>query len=94
MTNDKFCLAKFVAKPTFFAVIPIVQEIGKYAVVAGIVLVAVGVLLWKFPTWFGWLGHLPGDISIEKGNFRFYFPLATCILISIVLTIVGWILRR
>jgi Protein of unknown function (DUF2905) len=71
-----------------------VQEIGKFAVVAGIVLVAVGLLLWKFPTWFSWLGHLPGDISIEKGNFRFYFPLATCVLISIVLTLVGWILRR
>jgi hypothetical protein len=72
----------------------VVQEIGKFAVVAGIVLVAVGLLLWKFPTWFAWLGHLPGDISIEKGNFRFYFPLATCILISIVLTLVGWIFRR
>jgi hypothetical protein len=71
-----------------------VQEIGKFAVVAGIVLVAVGLLFWKYPTWFSWLGHLPGDISIEKGNFRFYFPLATCVLISIVLTLVGWILRR
>jgi hypothetical protein len=71
-----------------------VQEIGRYAVIAGLVLVVAGALLWRFPAWFGWLGHLPGDISIEKGNFRFYFPLVTCILISIVLTIVGWILRR
>jgi hypothetical protein len=72
----------------------VVQEIGKVAVVAGIVLVVLGILLWKFPMWFGWFGHLPGDISVEKGNFKFYFPLATCILISVVLTIVTWILRR
>jgi Protein of unknown function (DUF2905) len=71
-----------------------VQEIGKYAVIAGIILVVVGVLLWRFSTWFGWLGHLPGDISVEKGNFKLYFPLVTCILISILLTIVSWIFRR
>jgi hypothetical protein len=72
----------------------VVQEIGKIAVMIGVVLVVVGVLLWKFPMWFGWLGHLPGDISIKKGSFGFYFPIVTCILISLVLTLVSWILRR
>jgi uncharacterized protein involved in cysteine biosynthesis len=75
-------------------IIPVVQEIGKLAVIVGVILVVLGILFWRFPMWFGWLGHLPGDISIRKGNFGFYFPLATCILISILLTIVTWILRR
>jgi hypothetical protein len=91
--GESFCHLSFVICH-LSSVIQAVQEIGKFAVIAGIVLVAVGVLLWKFPAWFGWLGHLPGDIAIGKGNFRFYFPIATCILISIVLTIVSWVLRR
>jgi hypothetical protein len=70
------------------------EEIGRFAIIVGVVLVIVGGLLWKFPMWFGWLGHLPGDISIKKGNFGFYFPVVTCILLSIVLTIVAWIFRR
>jgi len=48
----------------------------------------------NFQPGLGWLGHLPGDISIEKGNFRFYFPLATLRSHQHVLTLGGWILRR
>ncbi len=62
------------------------QNIGKFLIVAGIVLVAVGVLFavsGRIP----WLGRLPGDILIRKKNFTFYFPLATSILISILLTV-------
>jgi len=40
------------------------------------------------------IGRLPGDIRVERGNFRFYFPLATSILLSIILTLVLWIFRR
>jgi len=52
------------------------------------------VLLWKFPGWFGWMGRLPGDISVQKGNFSFYFPIVTCIVISVVLTLLSWLFRR
>ena len=41
-----------------------------------------------------WLGHLPGDISYKRGNFSFYFPLGTCILISVVLTLIMYLFRR
>jgi hypothetical protein len=71
-----------------------VQEIGKLVAIVGIILALIGLLLWRFPTWFGWIGHLPGDISVEKGNFRFYFPLVTCILVSVVITLLSWIFRR
>jgi Protein of unknown function (DUF2905) len=71
-----------------------VQEIGKLVVMIGVLLVVVGVILWRFPSLFGWVGRLPGDISVQKGNFSFYFPVVTCILVSIVVTIVSWLFRR
>jgi sensor domain CHASE-containing protein len=70
------------------------QEIGKFVFLIGIVLMIVGVLAWRFPNLFQWVGKLPGDVSIRKGSFSFYFPIVTCILVSIVLTIVSWLFRR
>ncbi|MBI4715754.1 MAG: DUF2905 domain-containing protein [Nitrospirae bacterium] len=64
-------------------------DLGKFLILMGILIVAVGVLfLWlaKVPG----IGRLPGDILIEKKNFTFYFPLTTSILISIILTLLLW----
>jgi hypothetical protein len=72
----------------------LMQELGKIVMIIGIVLAISGVLLWKFPGWFGWMGRLPGDISVQKGNFSFYFPIVTCIVISVVLTLLSWLFRR
>ena len=69
------------------------QEIGKLLVGLGIVLAIVGFLLWKLSGRIP-LGRLPGDIFVQKQNMSFYFPLTTCILISVVLTLVMWFLRR
>lgn len=66
---------------------------GWALVVVGGLIVAAG-LLWLVAPSVPWLGRLPGDIVIERENFRFYFPLATCILLSLVLTAVMWIMRR
>ncbi|MGC2304856.1 MAG: DUF2905 domain-containing protein, partial [Candidatus Binatus sp.] len=60
--------------------------IGKSLVFAGIAIVVLGLLLWGFSS-VPLIGKLPGDIYIRRGNFTFYFPLATCILISIIATI-------
>ena len=68
------------------------MDIRRILIVAGIVLVVVG-LLWPLLTRLG-LGRLPGDIVIERGNFRFYFPLVTSILVSIALTALFWLFRR
>ena len=70
------------------------MPLGRLLIVAGIVLVAAGVaitLLGRLPFR---LGHLPGDIEIHGKNSTFYFPLVTCILISVVLSLVMWLLRR
>ena len=68
-------------------------QFGKLLVVAGLALAAVGALLWSgFGR--GWLGRLPGDIHVEKGNFSFHFPLVTCLLLSAVLSLVLWFFRR
>ena len=70
------------------------QEAGKFVFIIGLALVVVGAILWRFSGSFGWLGKLPGDISVQKGNFSFYFPVVTCILISIILTLLSWLFRR
>jgi hypothetical protein len=57
------------------------------------VLTVIGAVLWKTGG-LGGLGRLPGDIVIEKGNSSFYFPIVTCILISLVLTLLAWLFRR
>jgi hypothetical protein len=61
----------------------ILLGLGLVMVLLGVILLLVGSLSGKVP----WIGRLPGDIYIERGNFRFYFPLATSILVSIVLTL-------
>jgi hypothetical protein len=62
------------------------QEIGRMIVVIGVLLVVVGVLL-IFSDKIPWIGRLPGDIVVRRKNFTFYFPIATCILLSILVTI-------
>ncbi len=69
------------------------QDFGKVLVYIGILLVVVG-LVWQVGGKFLSLGRLPGDIVIEKENFKFYFPVATSIIISVVLSIILWIFRR
>jgi len=69
------------------------HEMGKLLVVVGLVLVAVGVLLWS-GLGRGWLGRLPGDVHYARGNFSFYFPVVTCLLLSVVLTLLLWLFRR
>ena len=64
----------------------------RWLVAIGLVLVFVG-LLWPLLSKIG-LGRLPGDIVIERGNVRFYFPIATCLIISIVLSFFLWLLNR
>jgi len=63
---------------------------GRLLIIAGVVLIVIGVAV----TWGVPLGRLPGDISIRRGNVGFYFPLATSIIISLLLTLLMALLRR
>ena len=65
---------------------------SRFLITLGVVLVAAG-LIWPFLDKAG-IGRLPGDFLIERGSFRFYFPLGTSILISLVLTVAHWFLNR
>jgi hypothetical protein len=67
--------------------------IGKSLVFAGIAIAVVGLALWGFSS-VPYVGKLPGDIYVRRGNFTFYFPIATSILISIIATIVFSLMRR
>lgn len=67
---------------------------GKYIVIIGIVIVVIGLLVWKFGNIFSWFGNLPGDIKIENENSRFYFPIMSGIIISIVLSLILWLIRK
>lgn len=69
------------------------QNIGKFFIITGIIIVVIGALF-LLSGRISWLGRLPGDIFIQKRNFTFYFPLATSILISIILTFIFWLLGR
>ena len=68
-------------------------EIGRTLIFLGIVIIALGVLFifgGKIP----WLGHLPGDLHLHRGRFSFYFPMTTCIVISVLISLVLYLFRR
>ncbi|MEJ2671091.1 MAG: DUF2905 domain-containing protein [Deltaproteobacteria bacterium] len=69
------------------------SELGRFLIIVGVILVIVGAVFLLAPK-IPWLGRLPGDISYKRGNFSFYFPLGTCILISIILTLILYLFRR
>jgi hypothetical protein len=72
---------------------PATINIGKILIVFGLLIVLAGVVLLlvgRVP----WLGRLPGDIHYQRGNFTFYFPLATSLLLSVVLTLILYFLGR
>jgi hypothetical protein len=69
------------------------SSLGKILIIIGVVIVIVGAVL-VFGAKIPWLGRLPGDFSYKGKNFTFYFPLGTSILISIVLTLILWLIGR
>jgi hypothetical protein len=65
---------------------------GWMLLILGLVIAVVG-LAWILVPSIPWLARLPGDIHIERQNFRFHFPLVTCLLLSLVLSLVVWLLQ-
>lgn len=69
-------------------------ETGKWIILAGLLIVLVGVVIYFFHDHLRWIGRLPGDIRVEKENFRFYFPITTMILLSILVTVLFNLFRK
>ena len=70
------------------------QNTGKYIIFFGVFIVLAGLLIYFFHDKLHWIGRLPGDIRIEKENFRFYFPITTMILFSLLLTLIINLFKR
>ena len=70
------------------------SDTGRYIIVAGIMIILLGVIIYFFHDKLNWIGRLPGDIRIEKENFKFYFPITTMIIFSLVITIIIQIIKR
>lgn len=64
------------------------SEAGKWMIVAGAFILLAGVAVYFFNDKLHWLGNLPGDLRIERENFRFYFPFTTMIIISLIINLV------
>ena len=64
------------------------SDTGKWIVLAGLGIVVIGTAVYFFHDKLHWIGRLPGDIRIEKGNFRFYFPITTLIIASVLLSLI------
>ena len=70
------------------------SETGKWVIATGALIMLVGLVIYFFHDKFHWIGRLPGDIRIENENSRFYFPITTMIILSILITIVVNIIKK
>jgi hypothetical protein len=70
------------------------MEAGKVLIYARLFLLLLGLILLYFPKLFAWFGHLPGDIRIEREGLRVYIPIASSLLLSLILTLLLNLLRR
>lgn len=70
------------------------SETGKIIMIIGGGLVLIGLIIYFFYDKLHWIGRLPGDIRIEKENFRFYFPITTLILFSIIISVLIRLIRK
>lgn len=66
---------------------------ARWFIITGVILIVIGLLLYVAPWLFSWFGKLPGDIRIEKENSKFYLPITSVVVISVILTIVINIVR-
>jgi hypothetical protein len=70
------------------------EKLGKTVIVIGLLVVVAGIILWLFGDKLRFLGRLPGDIRYESGNTRVYIPIATMILVSVLLSVILWVVQK
>ena len=67
---------------------------GKYIIIIGAIIIVVGIIVYFFHDKLNWVGKLPGDIRVEKENFKFYFPFTTMLLFSLVITLIINLIKK
>ncbi len=67
---------------------------GKYIIIIGIIIIVVGVIIYFFYDKLTWIGKLPGDIRVERENFKFYFPFTTMLLLSLAVTLIINLIKK
>jgi DUF2905 family protein len=68
------------------------KPLGQLIVVLGLVFIVVGLVTMR--GWLGWFGHLPGDVRVERPNVRIYVPIVSVLLISILFSVLSYVIRR
>lgn len=69
-------------------------QLGKQLIIIGLMVVAIGIVLYFFFDKLRWFGRLPGDIRVEKENVRFFFPVTTMLLVSLVISLLLYLFRK
>jgi hypothetical protein len=67
---------------------------AKYIIVAGLIIVITGVIIYFFGDKLSWIGRLPGDIRIERDNLKIFFPITTMLIVSILLNLAIWLFKK
>lgn len=70
------------------------SETGKWIILVGVFIILIGVVIYFFHDKLNWIGRLPGDIRIERENFRFYFPITTMILFSLIISLIVQLIKK
>ena len=70
------------------------SDTGKWIIIIGVLIILAGVIIYFFHDKLHWIGRLPGDIKVERENFRLYFPLTTMIIFSVLLTLLITIIKK
>jgi len=70
------------------------SETGKWIIITGLGIILIGIIIYFFHDKLHWIGRLPGDIRIERENFRFYFPVTTMIIASLVLSLLIYLIKK
>ena len=70
------------------------QNTGKYIIIIGGIIILIGIIIYFFADKLHWIGKLPGDIRYEKGNTRIYFPVVTMILLSLLLNLIIYLVKK
>jgi hypothetical protein len=78
----------------YFPVMRTMEQLGKTLIIIGIILVIAGLIIYFAGDKMSWLGHLPGDINIVRENVRIFIPVTTMILVSIIVSLILYLIRK